>query len=71
MRLNLIMNVLDFIENRLNEINQLKRKYGEQLKKLLNMVQQLKKKLKHLQNRETHIDQVGEEIKFNKDRFNY
>ncbi|WP_110927489.1 DNA repair protein RecN [Bacillus massiliglaciei] len=53
----------DFIESRLNEINQLKRKYGRTIEEILEYAAGIEEEIEKLQNRETHIVQLEKELK--------
>ena len=53
---------IDFIENRLNEINQLKRKYGRTIEEILEYGATIEEEMEKLQNRETHIIKLEQEI---------
>lgn len=46
---------VEFIESRLNEINQLKRKYGRTIEEILEYGAGIEEEVEKLQNRETHI----------------
>lgn len=54
---------LEFIENRLNEINQLKRKYGKTIEEILEYGAAIEEEIETLLNRETHIAKLEAEIK--------
>lgn len=54
---------LDFIENRLNEINQLKRKYGKTIEEIVEYGAAIDEEIETILNRETHIAKLEEEIK--------
>ncbi|CAH0345673.1 DNA repair protein RecN [Bacillus sp. CECT 9360] len=54
---------LDFIENRLNEMNQLKRKYGKTIEEILEYGAAIEEEIETLLNRETHIAKLEGEIK--------
>ncbi|RFU60006.1 DNA repair protein RecN [Bacillus sp. V59.32b] len=54
---------LDFIENRLNEMNQLKRKYGKTIEEILEYGAAIEEEIETLLNRETHIAKLETEIK--------
>lgn len=53
---------LDEIETRLNEMNQLKRKYGKTIPAILEYAAKIEEELETLQNKETHIDQLEQEL---------
>jgi DNA repair protein RecN (Recombination protein N) len=53
---------LDFIENRLNEINQLKRKYGRTIEEIVEYGAAIEEEIETLLNRETHIAKLEAEI---------
>ncbi|OIK10127.1 DNA repair protein RecN [Bacillus sp. MUM 13] len=53
---------LDFIETRLNEINQLKRKYGKSIDDILEYAAKIEEEIETLQNRETHIAKLEKQI---------
>ncbi|MED3571702.1 DNA repair protein RecN [Cytobacillus praedii] len=50
------------IEDRLNEINQLKRKYGKTAEEILEYASKIEEEIETLLNKETHIDQLEKEI---------
>lgn len=54
---------LNDIEARLNVIQQLKRKYGDSVEKILNHFEQSEKELKKLENREEQVDGLSRKIK--------
>ena len=54
---------LDFIESRLNEINQLKRKYGKTIEEIVEYGSMIEEEIETLQNRETHIVKLEAQIK--------
>ncbi|MFE0506874.1 DNA repair protein RecN [Peribacillus butanolivorans] len=54
---------VEFIESRLNEINQLKRKYGRTIEEILEYGAGIEEEVEKLQNRETHIAKLEKEIK--------
>ena len=58
----MIQKRLNEIENRLNEINQLKRKYGNTISGILEYGAKIEEEIETLQNKETHIDQLKKEI---------
>ena len=51
--LNLIPKRLDFIEARLNEINHLKRKYGQSVDEILEYAAQIEDEIDRIENRDT------------------
>ncbi|MEH7383106.1 DNA repair protein RecN [Bacillus sp. JJ1533] len=53
---------LDFIEDRLNEISQLKRKYGQSVEEILEYAAKIEDEIDTIQNREQHIDKLKEEL---------
>ncbi|MCQ6273755.1 DNA repair protein RecN [Bacillus sp. V3B] len=53
---------LNEIEDRLNEINQLKRKYGHSIPEIVEYGAKIEEELETLQNKETHIDQLQKEL---------
>ncbi|NHM32183.1 DNA repair protein RecN [Neobacillus terrae] len=53
---------LDEIETRLNEMNQLKRKYGKTIPEILEYAAKIEEELETLQNKETHIGQLEKEL---------
>ncbi len=55
-------NRLDFIEGRLNEIKQLKRKYGATVAEVLEYASKIEEELETLQNRDSHIHQLQESL---------
>jgi DNA repair protein RecN (Recombination protein N) len=54
---------LDHIEGRLNEINQLKRKYGKTIREIVEYGSAIEEEIETLLNRETHIAKLDSEIK--------
>jgi DNA repair protein RecN (Recombination protein N) len=60
-------NRLDFIEGRLNEIKQLKRKYGSSVAEILEYGAKIEEELETLQNRDSHIHQLQESLQSLKD----
>ncbi|RFU66085.1 DNA repair protein RecN [Peribacillus glennii] len=54
---------LDFIENRLNEINQLKRKYGKTIEEIVEYGAAIEEEIETILNRETHIAKLEGELK--------
>ncbi|MFS0822805.1 DNA repair protein RecN [Bacillus sp. 1P02SD] len=53
---------LDFIEGRLNEISQLKRKYGQSVEEILEYAATIEDEIDTIQNREQHIGKLKEEL---------
>lgn len=53
---------LEFIENRLNEITQLKRKYGQTVEQILEYAATIEDEIDTIQNRDKHIDQLKAEF---------
>jgi DNA repair protein RecN (Recombination protein N) len=53
---------LNEIEERLNEINQLKRKYGNSIPAIVEYGAKIEEELETLQNKETYIDQLQKEL---------
>lgn len=53
---------LNVIEDRLNEINQLKRKYGKTIDEILEYGAKIEEELETLQNKETHIENLQKEL---------
>ncbi|MEH7224835.1 DNA repair protein RecN [Bacillus sp. JJ1566] len=53
---------LDFIEGRLNEIAQLKRKYGHSVEEILEYAAKIEDEIDTIQNREQHIGNLKEEL---------
>ncbi|WP_099360662.1 DNA repair protein RecN [Fredinandcohnia onubensis] len=53
---------LDFIEGRLNEIAQLKRKYGQTVEEILEYAAKIEDEVDTIQNREQHIGKIKEEL---------
>lgn len=54
---------LNEIEARLNEINQLKRKYGKTIEDILEYAAKIEEEIETLQNKETHIHQLENQLK--------
>lgn len=50
------------IEDRLNEMNQLKRKYGKTIEEILEYASKTEEEIETLQNKEVHIDQMEKEL---------
>ncbi|MFL6563242.1 MAG: DNA repair protein RecN, partial [Bacillus sp. (in: firmicutes)] len=50
------------IEDRLNEINQLKRKYGKTIHEILEYAANIEEEIETLQNKETHISELEKEL---------
>jgi DNA repair protein RecN (Recombination protein N) len=53
---------LNVIEDRLNEINQLKRKYGKTINEILEYAVKIEEEIETLQNKETHIGELEKEL---------
>ncbi|MEK3853212.1 DNA repair protein RecN [Cytobacillus sp. FSL H8-0458] len=53
---------LNEIENRLNEISGLKRKYGKTVEEVLEYAAKIEEEIETLQNKETHIDKLQKEV---------
>ncbi|MGG1400632.1 DNA repair protein RecN [Bacillus salipaludis] len=53
---------LNEIEDRLNEINQLKRKYGKTIQEILEYAAKIEEEIETLQNKETHINKLEKEL---------
>ncbi|MBT2687031.1 DNA repair protein RecN [Bacillus sp. ISL-47] len=53
---------LNEIEDRLNEINGLKRKYGKTVEEVLEYAVKIEEEIETLQNKETHIDKLEKEV---------
>ncbi|MFS0635941.1 DNA repair protein RecN [Mesobacillus foraminis] len=53
---------LNEIEDRLNEINQLKRKYGKTIEEILEYSAKIEEEIETLQNKEVHIGQMEKEL---------
>ncbi|MBT2656523.1 DNA repair protein RecN [Bacillus sp. ISL-18] len=53
---------LNEIEARLNEINQLKRKYGKTIPEILEYAAKIEEEIETLQNKETHIGELEKEL---------
>ncbi|ETI66700.1 DNA repair protein RecN [Neobacillus vireti] len=53
---------LNEIENRLNEINQLKRKYGKTIDEIVEYAAKIEEEIETLQNKETHIAELEKEL---------
>src|SRR5699024_6246002 len=54
---------LNEIENRLNELSQLKRKYGNTVAEMMEYEQKIREELNTLQHKDTHIEQLETQIK--------
>lgn len=50
------------IESRLNEINQLKRKYGRTIEEIIEYAAKIEEEIETLQNKETHINALSKEL---------
>lgn len=53
---------LNEIEDRLNEINQLKRKYGRTINEIVEYAAKIEEEIETLQNKETHISELEKEL---------
>ena len=53
---------LNEIEDRLNEINQLKRKYGKTIDEIVEYAAKIEEEIETLQNKETHIEELEKEL---------
>ncbi|MBC2116765.1 DNA repair protein RecN [Listeria booriae] len=53
---------LDTIESRLNELNQLKRKYGKTVEAIIHYNEEIDQEILELSNRETHLGQLEKEL---------
>ena len=53
---------LNEIEERLNEINQLKRKYGKTIEEILEYAAKIEEEIEIIQNKESHIGQLEKEL---------
>ncbi|WP_077213923.1 DNA repair protein RecN [Bacillus dakarensis] len=53
---------LSEIEDRLNEINGLKRKYGKTIEEILEYASKIEEEMETLQNKETHIEKLQKEL---------
>ncbi|TYR82465.1 DNA repair protein RecN [Priestia megaterium] len=53
---------LDFIETRLNEINHLKRKYGQSVDEILQYAAKIEDEIDRIQNRDTHIGKIKHQL---------
>ncbi|MGG3560957.1 DNA repair protein RecN [Neobacillus rhizosphaerae] len=53
---------LNEIEDRLNEINQLKRKYGKTISDIVEYAAKIEEEIETLQNKETHISELEKEL---------
>lgn len=53
---------LDYIEERLNAINQLKRKYGSTVKEILTYAEKIKNEIDTIQNRELHLEEIDKQM---------
>ncbi|MDQ0213817.1 DNA repair protein RecN (Recombination protein N) [Oikeobacillus pervagus] len=54
---------LNFIESRLNEINQLKRKYGSSIEEIMEYAATIEEEIETLTNRESHIENLNRTLK--------
>lgn len=55
-------NRLTEIDDRLNEINQLKRKYGKTIKEIVEYSAKIEEEIETLQNKETHIEKLQKDL---------
>lgn len=55
-------NKLDLIESRLNEISQLKKKYGQTVADILEYAAKIEEEIEKIQNRDHHIDKIKQEL---------
>lgn len=55
-------NRLDYIEERLNEINQLKRKYGSTVSSIVEYASKIEEEIEVLQNKDVKVQQMGIEL---------
>ncbi|MFC3882856.1 DNA repair protein RecN [Bacillus songklensis] len=53
---------LDFIETRLNEINHLKRKYGQTVEEILTYAAEIEDEVDTIQNRDTHVTKIKQQL---------
>jgi DNA repair protein RecN (Recombination protein N) len=53
---------LDFIESRLNEINMLKRKYGQSVEEILQYAETIEEELDTIENKDVHIEKTKKEL---------
>jgi DNA repair protein RecN (Recombination protein N) len=53
---------INYIESRLNEINQLKRKYGPTIEDILEYGAKIEEEIETITNRETHIEEIKKEL---------
>jgi DNA repair protein RecN (Recombination protein N) len=53
---------LDFIETRLNEINHLKRKYGQTVEEILTYAAEIEDEIDTIQNRDTHVTKIKQQL---------
>ncbi|MCD7033215.1 DNA repair protein RecN [Metabacillus sp. GX 13764] len=54
---------LNFIEGRLNEINHLKRKYGQSVDEILSYASKIQDEIDTLQNRDSHVNNLQKELR--------
>ncbi|PKR78947.1 DNA repair protein RecN [Halalkalibacillus sediminis] len=54
---------LNEIESRLNELNRLKRKYGQSIKELVDLMISMEEELEKLENKDTHLHALEKQIK--------
>jgi DNA repair protein RecN (Recombination protein N) len=55
-------NRLDFIEGRLNEMNQLKRKYGHSVEEILEYASKIEEEIEKIENRDLHISNLSKDL---------
>ncbi|WP_353855289.1 DNA repair protein RecN [Bacillus sp. Bos-x628] len=53
---------LDFIESRLNEMKQLKRKYGSTVEEILEYAAKIEEEIDHIQNRDSHLQTLKNKL---------
>jgi len=53
---------LNEVEGRLNEINQLKRKYGKSIQEIVEYAAKIEEEIETLQNKETHMEELQKEL---------
>ncbi|EUJ51209.1 DNA repair protein RecN [Paenilisteria rocourtiae] len=59
---------LDTIETRLNELSQLKRKYGKTVEAIIQYNEEIDQEILELSDQETHLDQLEQDLESAKDR---
>src|SRR5699024_2345622 len=60
--LNYDENRLNTIEQRLNELNRLKKKYGSTVKEMIKFKEKIKAEINHIEHKDTHQEQLLNEI---------